>query len=219
MKKTLLVTTLFAGAALSANAAIFYNISGVTSNTVDFFPLAQLIAGSGAGYDASAPHDQAAGTADARTWVTNDPNGPGDYFGAAAAPVIIFDLGSDVLLTEISTWNYDTGNTNGAKDFSLRFATSSEGTGGFGTSITYNPSFEAAFDPTPRDSNVFGQSVTAQYVEMTITDNWGGFQGALAGGDRVGLGEVAFEQVPEPSSALLAFSAGSLMLLRRKRSA
>ncbi|MGB0993412.1 MAG: PEP-CTERM sorting domain-containing protein [Akkermansiaceae bacterium] len=53
---------------------------------------------------------------------------------------------------------------------------------------------------------------------MTILDNWGGFQ-PVAGGDRVGLGEVAFEQVPEPSSSLLALSASAMLLLRRKRSA
>ncbi|BDS08776.1 hypothetical protein NT6N_38160 [Oceaniferula spumae] len=220
MKTTFIVSSMLAGAALCVNAATFYTISSVgSSNSVAFYQLSELIEGPGVGYDASAPHDQAAVGANGRAWVTNNPNGNGDYYAVAPAPVIVFDLGSDVLLTEISTWGYDTGNTNGAKDFSLRFATAAEGTGAFGTSITFNPTFEADFATTPRDSNVFGQSVTAQYVEMTITDNWRGFQGGTPGGDRVGLGEVAFAQVPEPSSALLAFSAASLMLLRRKRNA
>ena len=108
--------------------------------------------------------------------------------------MLILDLGTDRALSEISTWGYSDTNTNGAKDFSLRFATSSEGTGGFGNSISYNPSFEAAFPTASRDSNVFTQTVIARYVEMTITDNWRGFQGGTPGGDRVGLGEIAFEE-------------------------
>ena len=120
------------------------------------------------------------------------------------------------MLTEISTWGYADTNTNGAKDITLRFATDAEGTGGFGTSITYNPTFEAGFNYGPRDSNPFSQAVTARYVEMTIPDNWQGFQGGTPGGDRVGLGEVAFEQIPEPSSALLGLL-GLSFLMRRKR--
>jgi hypothetical protein len=115
----------------------------------------------------------------------------------------------------MSTWGYTTSNSNGARDFSLRFATAANGTGGFGTSIIYNPSFIADFSDITRDSNVFSQAVTARYVEMTITDNWQNFA-AVAGGDRVGLSEIAFAVVPEPSSALLGGAAG-LLLLRRRR--
>lgn len=52
--------------------------------------------------------------------------------------------------------------------------------------------FEAAFSRTESDTEEFEQAVLARYVEMTITDNWRDLQGALPGGDRVGLGEVAF---------------------------
>ena len=200
------------------NAATFYPISGVSSsNSAEHFSLNNLIAGSGSGFDAADPHNALNGAGVGATrWVTNDPNGAGDYYGAAGAPVLIFDLGSDVSLSEISTWGYDVGNTNGAKDYSLRFATSADGTGGFGSSITYSPTFEAAFDDTTRDSEAFSQTVTARYVEMTITDNWRGFQGALAGGDRVGLGEVAFA-TPEPSSTALLGLGGLALILRRKK--
>ncbi len=47
---------------------------------------------------------------------------------------------------------------------------------------------------------------------MTITDNWQGFVG-VAGGDRVGLGGIAFAAVPEPS----LLSLGMLALAFRRR--
>ena len=55
---------------------------------------------------------------------------------------------------------------------------------------------------------------------MTITDNYftapgDGSGGTLAGGDRVGLGEVAFEIVPEPSSLSLLLI--GILGLRRRR--
>ena len=34
--------------------------------------------------------------------------------------------------------------------------------------------------------------VSARYIEMTVTTNWGGLVDEIAGGDRVGFGEVAF---------------------------
>jgi hypothetical protein len=45
-------------------------------------------------------------------------------------PVLIIDLGADRGLSEISTWGYANSNTNGGREFSLRFATSTEGTRG-----------------------------------------------------------------------------------------
>ena len=181
------------GCYLSAQAAEFYPVTAVTNtNSSNFFAKDNLIQGSGVGFDAVAPHDQLGTGGGGFTWVTDAPGA--DYYDFFPAPILWFDLGSDVALIEISTWGYADSNTNGAKDFSLRFATDADGSAGFGTSITYNPSFEAGFNYGPRDSNVFSQTISARYVEMTITDNWRGFQGGTAGGDRVGLGEVAFEK-------------------------
>ncbi|MFT6864515.1 MAG: hypothetical protein ACJAVK_003082 [Akkermansiaceae bacterium] len=177
----------------------FYAISAVQTDTVNFYSELNLIAGIGAGFASASPHNSIGGGGDA-TWVTDAPNGgAGDYYdNDQANPVIIFDLGANVALGEISTWGYSAGNTNGAKDYTLRFATEAEGGNpdlgdeNFGNSITYQPTFEAAFDPVIRDTEIFEQAVVARYLEMTITDNWRDLQGALPGGDRVGLGEVAF---------------------------
>ncbi|MGC6565158.1 MAG: choice-of-anchor D domain-containing protein [Akkermansiaceae bacterium] len=183
----------------------FHPIATTSANTNDFYPLENLTPGIGIGFEEAWPHNSIGpGTPASSTWVTDAPNGgAGDYYdNGQAAPVIIFDLGANVGIGEINTWGYSTGNTNGAKDFTLRFATEAEGgepglgDENFGTSITYSPSFEAAFDTLARDAHAFDQVVTARYVEMTITDNWRALQGGTPGGDRVGLGEVAFPFFP-----------------------
>ena len=177
----------------------FHPITGVTTNAVNFYSEFNLISGIGSGFEERWPHTSIGSGIDA-TWVTDAPNGgSGDYFdNGISPPVIVFDLGSNVTLGEIITWGYNDGNTNGGKDFTLRFATEAEGGGAnlgdenFGQSIVYAPSFEAAFSATALDRHPFDRLVTARYVEMTFTDNWRGLVGTVPGGDRVGLGEVAF---------------------------
>jgi len=141
----------------------------------------------------------ATGNAANDSWVTDAPNGNDDYFLAASPapePVLIFDLGADTALDSILVWPYGVAG-NSARDFGLRFATEAEGPGGFGASIALNPTFLAPTAPAALPgAYAFGQSVTARYVEMRITDN---YFGDFAGGDRVGLSEVAFA---EPGTAL-----------------
>jgi hypothetical protein len=187
-----------------AHADLFYAIASVTSDTAanDFFPAANLVEGAGVGFDAAAPHDRTS----TLTWVTAAPNGGnGDYFGPTPTPGprLVFDLGKTVPLQEISVWGYADTNGNGANQFSLRFASAADGPTGFGTSISFNPTYNPIQAQTPRQRFDFGQFVNARYVELTPEDNFFGI--APPGGDRVGLGEVAF-MIPEPS-------AGGLMLL------
>ncbi len=191
---------------LGLSATEFHPISSISSSTsgTDLFSVNNLIQGPGSGYSATEPHNSIGGGSTS-TWVTNAPNGgSGDYFANGVPdPVLIIDLGADRSLSEISTWGYANSNTNGGREFTLRFATSAEGTGGFSDSITYSPSFQAAFSADTRDSNSFSQNVTARYVELTFTDNWRNGQGGTPGGDRVGLGEIAFEDTVPPTDPLL----------------
>jgi hypothetical protein len=169
------------------------------------------------GFDANDPHDRN-GAGGTHLWVTAAPGGfPSDFIVAAGEPVLTFDLGSNTSINAIHTWGYSVSNANGVKDFSLRFATDAEGTGGFGTSITSNPMLSMLIDDVSMQTNEFG-AVTARYVEMTVhsTHITNGGNGPPAGGDRVGLGEVAFS-VPEPSSVLLGFLGLAGLAFRRRR--
>lgn len=168
-----------------------------------YFAEANLVQGPGVGFEEDEPHLKIL-TGDAGNWVTTADCGfPADFVECVGEPIIMLDLGKDVLLDEISTWGYADSNANGMREFALRFATGAEGKSGFGTSIKYNPSFLVEdfydFDEYERRSFPFSEMVTARFVEMTVTDNYyedpgngGGENGWPAGGDRVGIGEIAF---------------------------
>lgn len=211
MKSRLLIQiAAFIAAAQTASADNFFPIVSVTSATSaqDLFPAARLIEGPGVGFTAAEPHTRLGGN----TWVTNDPNGgAGDYFDPlpTPSPVLVFDLGQNRKLSEISVWGYSDGNANGVKDFTLRFATAADGTGAFGSSITYSPSFTITRPVSPRQSLSFTEVVEARYVELTPTDNFYGVAGGGPGGDRAGLGEVAFEDRTVASTPTLDVAATS----------
>lgn len=189
--------------------AVFYPIVGVTSDTAgtDLFPAIRLIEGSGVGFDSAEPHNRTS----TLTWVTNAPNGGfGDYFAPTpqVAPRLVFDLGSSVALNEISIWGYANDNANGLISANLRF---SDTTAFSGAPVSISGITQPV---TPRQSFSF-PDVNARYVELVPTDNLFGI--APPGGDRVGMGEVAFAQpIPEPSSALLALL-GLAGVVRRRR--
>ena len=83
-----------------------------------------------------------------------------------------------------------------------------------GTQLTIaglDPTYVMTNDDTARQTYPFGESVAARYVEFTASDNFfsppgDGSAGETPGGDRVGLGEIAFP-VPEPASVFLAMIA------------
>ena len=188
----------------AVQADTFFPITSVTSDTAgtDFFPAVRMIEGPGIGFQAVEPHNRTSGL----TWVTNAPNGgAGDYFNPlpTPSPRLVFDLGQERELTEISAWGYSDGNANGAMMFSLRFATAADGPNGFGLSVGYNPTFTITRPQTPRQSLAFSQVVTARYVELVPTDNFFQVPGGGPGGDRVGLGEIAFEDRKVSTTATL----------------
>ena len=110
---------------------------------------------------------------------------------------VLLDLGSDQLLNEIDTWAYQSTNANGVSQFELRFATSDEGPQNFGQSIAFNPVFKRVDESGSPDAIVsFCPARGARYVELKATDNFHGRPGAPGGGDRMGLGEIAFRKPP-----------------------
>lgn len=208
MTKCLSISALAAACALSSGAT-FYPIVGVSSDTAgtDFFPAERLIEGPGVGFDAAEPHNRTSGL----TWVTNAPNGgTGDYFSPTPTPGprLVFDLGSSVTLNEISIWGYADGNGNGLISADLRFSDTPTFSG---TPVSISGIIQ---DTAPRQSFALPE-VTAQYVELVPTDNLFGI--APPGGDRVGMGEVAFAvPIPEPSTAAFTL-VGVVGLFRRRR--
>lgn len=202
LKAAAMMTAIALGAAAMTGAAVVDPISA-TSNTAgsDFRPASNLA--NGIGLSGAEPRVHVFGSFET-SWVTAGSGS--DYFVAGTSPVISFDLGANMLVTKIYTWAYGgttgvagTIQANSAKDYSLAFATAAEGTGGFGSSIAYNPGFVAAAPPAqgaaasiPRDAEAFTTPVYGRYVQMTVTDNYAGEPGTL-GGDRAGLGAVAFE--------------------------
>ena len=226
MIKKLTVIAALAIAASSVQAVTFHPISSISSSTsaTDLFPASNLIQGPGVGFDAGEPHNKTNSGSFTGTWVTDAPGGfPADYIAVAGKPALTIDLGQDALLSEISVWGYVATNANGVSEFSLQFATAAEGTGGFGTSISFNPTYFPTNNDLLRQSFLFGQSVFARYVQFTAEDNFfvapgDGSGGETPGGDRVGLGEIAFAVVPEPITlALLGVALAGLGFARRRK--
>lgn len=176
----------------------------VTNNglTADFFPTSQASDGN-----------------TATNWVTTNRNGSGDYFGTGQPnPVLLFDLGENVMMEGFGFWNYDIAG-NRTTRMSMRFATAADGAGGLGTSISYNPTFNPLAIDQSRQDFLFDQWLTVRYMELTLLDNYWGFG---TGGDRVGFAELQFSAVPEPAGIATASMAGLLLLgclWRRRRTA
>lgn len=186
----------------------FHRIDSITSSTAadDLYPASNLIQGPDVGFSSEEPFRKLLGGEEGN-WVTAAPGGfPADYIDVAGAPVLILDLGADVSLAEISVWGYASTNANGVSEFSLRFASDAEGIEGFGQSLTYNPAFNPTnVDHDARQSFLFEETVVARYVEFTAADNFfmepgDGSNGETPGGDRIGLGEIAFEIEPSGDS-------------------
>jgi hypothetical protein len=182
------------------HATTVTDVNGVTDTTL------------GSNYDLSHVSDGSSST----RWVTVGPGS--DYFVSGKTPVLVLDLGGAYNLTAFEFWNYNAAG-NGVKTFSLEFSAD-------GSTWTTASSYTTA-EPkasTVNGANIFeqdfslGSAVTAQYVRITITDNWYGGtcqDGIVAvGGDRTGFNEIDFvgTAVPEPS-AMMLFGFGVVALL------
>lgn len=160
-------------------------------------------------------HDAVSFDAPGNVWATTDPGGPGSYFFESGGINPVFEMTFDrtYALTDFVYWGYhfDTPNGNEGSDFFLQFSTD----GGL-TYPTEKFVFGAFGDLAAENSRTLSlqSTVDANAVRMTIFDNR--FFTEFPGGDRVGLGELRFVAVPEPSTGLLASLAG-LAFLRRRR--
>jgi hypothetical protein len=157
-------------------------------------------------------------TGDDHKWYTIAPNASGDFFAAATAtPVLTFDLGANRSVNALALWNYNISG-NGAKNFSVAYSTDNVNFSNIGNFTTAVPSvarlgedantkYVAVRSPIPEEDFSFGSAVSARYFQVTFTDNWCGGtcqdSSACIGGDRVGIHEIQFNSVPEPSTVVL----------------
>jgi hypothetical protein len=154
-------------------------------------------------------------------WTTTDPGGfPSDFFAATTGTVVFeFDLGSTTPVGTFASWGYHFGafNGNSISDVTLDFSTDG------GTTIDSSQTITVPFGATFDASTIVPLTpTTANFITMTVNDNHYDPANEAAGGDRVGLAEIAFstEVIPEPATLSLMGVLGAVALLsRRKRAA
>lgn len=154
-----------------------------------------------------------------------------DYFAAGPIPVLTFTFSSTFNdVDSIIVWNYNQGTgvsgsaqNNSLQTFTLNFYSDTSATNLIGTQTGLSvaralPVTGAGSGPQVAQQVFFAGGVNydgVQAITMTLTDNYAGQAGGQ-GGDRVGLSEVRFSQIPETSVSLLTVC-GLLGLLRRRR--
>jgi len=152
------------------------------------------------------PVNQASDGSTSTRWVTDAPCGgaPNDYLACQPTPILVFDLGKDVLLDGVTYFDYSgiPGNANGVSQFSVRFATEGDGPTGFGQSVFINPRFNVEhLGQTVPQARPLGTIIAARYVEMTCEDNFWTAAQTPPGGDRVGFADLQFNRVDAPYQA------------------
>jgi hypothetical protein len=243
--RVLLVSCALAASIPATHAAIIIQPTGVTATVAANAgsTTAGLINGSGLSnallletgdtYDvtaASVTHGNGPTSGLVTNYVTNDPGaGGGDYFADfTGTTALTFALGGSFDgVDSILVWNYTQpsgGGTapprNALRTFNLEFFSDAGATISLGsiTGLTLNQSNGVTNGQEPQQQLTFTGGSTfdgVQAIRMTLTDNFFGL-GSGAGGDRVGLAEVRFTQVPEPTATLLG-GLGLLAFLRRRR--
>ncbi len=194
------------------------SFSGSDPGTTEFFPLTNIVNGSGLSGVATESNYTTithSGASATTAWTTNDPApGGGDYFvDGPGNPVVTFTLDQEYALTDVVIWGYHFGTANGNELTGFDVAVTGSGGSSMASGLT------RAISAANANSTSFGSTLTGNTVTLTLTEN--GFGTGPAGGDRVGIGEVKFigTVVPEPGGiALLLVGLCPVFLMRKLRS-
>ena len=136
-----------------------------------------------------------------KSWVTSSNSSEKDYYTSGVSPVLTIDFGSTQTLNSILVWGYFPSskkiNQNMAKIFNLEIFDSAKGEFIEVETGLDLEKFNAAiaFPNATAVKVTLSKAYTTNKVRLTITDNYAGFSHLKyigAGGDRVGIGELAF---------------------------
>ncbi|MBK1790948.1 discoidin domain-containing protein [Persicirhabdus sediminis] len=209
MKTKLLTSLLSLSFAISASAA-WTTIDNLPGASVDG---TNAQTSSSTDVDTSNLIDGGTGTGASDKWYTT-------AFDSAAPPVIIFDLGADITMDAFAVYGYHGNLNNGASNntissFTLEFATAAEGSTTFGQSYSkIDETIDAKFKNSEFYTSDYGQDITARYIKVTITGNFGG---DIVGSTEMNINVVDTDVVPEPSALTLLGLGGLGLVLRRRR--
>lgn len=173
------------------------NSSGITG-TMDF-----------ANY-ATATHANASGT---NAWVTTAPGGfPSDFF--TSGQTVVFDMMLGATINNVDNfvyWGYHFGGNNNNNIESVTFDY------GIGNFTGGSQTLTGLVRSTGNAITVGLTPFNADRIRMTVTNNHFGSAGD-GGGDRVGLAEIRFTAVPEPTSfAWVSAALAGIVGFRRRR--
>lgn len=152
-------------------------------------------------------HADVSFSAPGNAWVTTDPGGGNSDFYASGGGTVVFDidLGGTFALNRLASWGYGFGGPQGNSISSVQLDFSTDGGGTFGSSETIAVALNADDGVTADFTAAISSFTTtdANFIRMTVLDNhFNDVQGF--GGDRVGLAEIRFLTIPEPTGATLA---------------
>ena len=223
-RKSLVAAAAVAVLAASTSTSAAVITSGITPTASGSFGsgwaggLADTINGTGLSGTAGSEVHAGTGTVG---WMVDDGDGP------AVDVWIQWDLGQSYSLDSVKVWNLGNaiGGAWGARSVDVFYSNVAtpgdpEAAGAANwTQLGSTLEFAAADDPTSGFDleTLAGTSITGdvRYIRFEINSQWGSAVGGSDDG-RVGIGEIQFTEVPEPSSlALMAI--GGLLIARRRR--
>ena len=194
---------LSAASAITASAAIVITPDSVTATTSlrSASPISATIDGTGL----------VSTVGDISTWThaVNDPQGnywlSGRNAGKNGNEVITFDLGGTFDVEGLYLWQYTLENSTNRQIVDATLTFSTDGIN-YSNSIAWNPALVTTSTAYTPENFTFTAVEDVTHIKMLVENS----------SDFVGLAEIRFSAVPEPSAALLSGFA-LLGLLRRRR--
>lgn len=198
MKKTALAATLLLALPGTAISAIIVTPSGVTaSHSLSAYPIIHTINSHGLN---DADPNILNWTHDPTPSNTNDKSWLGNLAGAE----VIYQLPGPITLTDLYFWAYY-GGTDTRAVTALDISFSSDGGSNYSAATTLNMGTPNA----ATEQFALGTQTNVTHVRFNNIQN--------GGNNLVGIGEVRFGAIPEPSSWVLASIALGVTVLRRRR--